>query len=118
MSGTVRYRAKLSGINSKLTRLFLSGGLILSLAKVIADAPLNHGHQPGLEGAHLGIVFELLDLLGYGKDGLLHDVLRFSRGESGSERNIVDEPPVEIEELLPAGSIVPVLQSQQQALPG
>ena len=40
-------------------------------------------------------------------DGFLNDILRFGIVEAGLPRDAVNEPPISIEELAPAGMVIP-----------
>jgi hypothetical protein len=66
--------------------------------------------QPRLERALRRIILETLDALGHPNDRLLHDVLGFGFVQAGLERSAVNEPGINLIEILPALLVVPMLK--------
>src|SRR5215471_332882 len=65
----------------------------------------------------LGVCSEFAYLSRYGDDGFLHHLLRLDVRESRLCRDVVDELPVRVEEILPTRVVAPILETVEQAMP-
>ena len=79
-----------------------SGQLIRPTLVELMDDPPPRGHeQPCLERTTSRIGFEILEAPGDGDDELLRHVMRLGVGMACLDRDVVNEPPTGVEELLP-----------------
>lgn len=77
-----------------------------------------HPPEPALEAALAAVKFELGKFLGDGDDRFLRHFVGLLRIQSGPAADLVDQAPVVIEKMLPAGRIGCVPQPGEEAAAG
>jgi len=80
------------------------------------DARPRHHAQPRFERTAFRIVLEVGHPAGEVNECVLHHVLRLGISEAGFARDVVNEPPVSVEEIAPARLILPITQAPEQTL--
>ena len=89
-----------------------------AFTELVGHAPAGHIQEPGLEGADGGVIFEVGHVFGDGNHCFLHDVLCFRLGQPAFASDVVDEFPVGIEEVLPTGLVLPILEPLDEGSAG
>src|SRR5512133_2389668 len=85
---------------------------------MIVDSPSRYEQQPLFEGTPRGIITELRQLSGRGDDGFLNHILGFLLTQAALACHVVNEPPIRIEERLPANIVLHVAKPVQKAASG